>query len=110
MRRFCRDNGIVFQSFWTLTGNPRLLKSGVVTEVARALEGRVERGEEKSIALYGLVVGLGGVSVLNGTTNLGRMRGDLEGLEILEGLVQGEWKEKWEKWMNEFREAISDES
>ncbi|KAK0122148.1 hypothetical protein ONS95_010409 [Cadophora gregata] len=108
LRRFCQEQGIVFQSFWTLSGNPRLLKSGVVEEVAEALEGRVEKGEEKAVALYGLVVGLGGVSVLNGTTNMGRMVGDLKGLDVLRALVQGEWEEKWEGWMRDFKRIIGE--
>lgn len=108
LRRFCREQGIVFQSFWTLSGNPALLKSGVVEEVAAALEGRVERGEEKAVALYGLVVGLGGVSVLNGTTSMGRMVGDLKGLEILRGLVEGEWEDRWEGWMRDFKGIIGE--
>ncbi|PVH77794.1 Aldo/keto reductase [Cadophora sp. DSE1049] len=108
LRRFCREQGIVFQSFWTLSGNPGLLKSGVVEEVAGALEGRVERGEEKAVALYGLVVGLGGVSILNGTTNMGRMVGDLKGLEVLRVLVEGEWEERWERWMRDFKGVIGE--
>lgn len=109
LRKFCREEGIVFQSFWTLTGNPELLNSAVVEEVARALHGRVLRQNEKAIALYGLVSGLGGVAVLNGTTNLERMRGDLEGMEILAELVRGEWAEKWTGWMDRFKEMIGEE-
>ncbi|KAL5325926.1 hypothetical protein ACEPPN_007061 [Leptodophora sp. 'Broadleaf-Isolate-01'] len=108
LRRFCRERGIVFQSFWTLSGNPALLKSGVVEEVAAALEGWVERGEEKAVALYGLVVGLGGVSVLNGTTNMGRMVGDLKGLDVLRGLVEGEWEARWVRWMEVFKGVIGE--
>lgn len=98
----------MFQSFWTLSGNPALLKSGVVEEVAAALEGWVERGEEKAVALYGLVVGLGGVSVLNGTTNMGRMVGDLKGLDVLRGLVEGEWEARWVRWMEVFKGVIGE--
>ncbi|KAH7413171.1 NADP-dependent oxidoreductase domain-containing protein [Cadophora sp. MPI-SDFR-AT-0126] len=108
LRRFCREQGIVFQSFWTLSGNPSLLKTAVVEEVAGALEGRVERGEEKAVALYGLVVGLGGVSVLNGTTNMGRMIGDLKGLEVLRVLVESEWEERWQVWMRDFKGVIGE--
>lgn len=89
-----------------MSGNPPLLKSSVVEEVAQALEGRVERGEEKAVALYGLVVALGGVSVLNGTTNMGRMVDDLKGLEILRVLIEGEWEGRWGVWMDAFRGVI----
>lgn len=34
LRMFCLDNGIVYQSFWTLTGNPELLEHEYVREVA----------------------------------------------------------------------------
>ncbi|KAK2624357.1 hypothetical protein QTJ16_006307 [Diplocarpon rosae] len=108
LRQFCREEGIVFQSFWTLSGNPGLLKSAVVSEVASALEGKVEGGEEKALALYGLVVALEGVTVLNGTTNLARMRGDLKGLEVLRDLIEGEWRETWQKWLAEFKEMIGE--
>jgi len=34
IRGFCRDHGIVYQSFWTLTANPQLLSSAAVTALA----------------------------------------------------------------------------
>ena len=34
LRAFCRARGIVFQSFWTLTGNPRLVRHAVVARLA----------------------------------------------------------------------------
>ncbi|CAL3967093.1 unnamed protein product [Diplocarpon coronariae] len=64
LRQFCRGEGIVFRSFWTLSGNPALLQSAVVSQVASALEGKVESGEEEALGLYGLLVALGGVSVI----------------------------------------------
>ncbi|OWP00887.1 hypothetical protein B2J93_2580 [Marssonina coronariae] len=89
LRQFCRGEGIVFRSFWTLSGNPALLQSAVVSQVASALEGKVESGEEEALGLYGLLVALGGVSVLHRTTNLARLRGDPKGLEVLRDLVEG---------------------
>lgn len=109
LRKWCRGEGIVFQSFWTLTGNPRLNRSSVVKEMAALLE---EKGVEDAlvVAYYGLVLGLQGVSVLNGTKDEGRMRNDLEGLEVLGKLVEGEWKEKWEGWLLAFKKLIGEPS
>lgn len=109
MRKWCREEGIVFQSFWTLTGNPRLNSCSVVKEMGKMLE---EKGIEDAevVAYYALVLGLGGVSVLNGTKDRGRMRGDLEGLEVLGKLVEGEWKEKWKGWLGAFKKLIGEPS
>jgi diketogulonate reductase-like aldo/keto reductase len=74
IRVFCMEKGITYQSFWTLTANPRLLKSDPVGTVADAVD------VSRPIALYGLVLGLGNMSVLNGTTNSQRMREDLDGV------------------------------
>ncbi|KAH8656962.1 NADP-dependent oxidoreductase domain-containing protein [Tricladium varicosporioides] len=107
LRAFCRENGILFQSFWTLTGNPRLTRSDVVVDVGKRLEENgVAKGEGKMVALYGLVMGLEGVSVLDGTTNETRMKGDLECLKILSGLIDGEWCDEWKSWMDAFRVLV----
>lgn len=34
-RAFCRANGMVYQSFWTLSANPGLLASATITQLAR---------------------------------------------------------------------------
>jgi diketogulonate reductase-like aldo/keto reductase len=73
LRAFCRDHGVTYQSFWTLTGNPKLLKSKPVIELAQAAEVSVPT------ALYALVMDLG-VEVLNGTTAAEHMHEDLEGI------------------------------
>ena len=36
VRGFCRDHGIVYQSFWTLTANPQLLSNTAITALASA--------------------------------------------------------------------------
>jgi diketogulonate reductase-like aldo/keto reductase len=105
LRQYCREEGIIFQSFWTLTGNPQLMKSRVVKEVAGELQ-NLGMGDEKAVALYSLVMSLEGITVLNGTTNKERMESDLRSLGIVGGLVEGEWKEKWKGWTDEFRELI----
>lgn len=77
IRAFCTNRGIVYQSFWTLTANPRLLRSDPVGLIAK------EVGVSSAVALYGLVLGLGNVSILDGTTNAERMREDLDGVEAV---------------------------
>ena len=49
IRAFCSDNDIRYQSFWTLTANPKLLTSKPVTTVAEL--GKVNT----ATALYSLV-------------------------------------------------------
>jgi len=34
IRRFCRDNGVLYQSFWTLTANPKVLAAPNLVELA----------------------------------------------------------------------------
>lgn len=77
-RVFCSENGIKYQSFWTLTANPHLLRSEPVNTIAK------ETGVTKPVALYALVIGLGDVSVLNGTTNEQRMAEDVAGMQSVE--------------------------
>jgi diketogulonate reductase-like aldo/keto reductase len=109
LRGFCREKGIVFQSFWTLTGNPQLLKCKPVTEMAGKLKGKRELGgDDRNLALYCLVLGLEGITVLNGTTNEERMVRDLLTLEVVGELSQGEWKEEWEGWLSDFKRVIGE--
>lgn len=103
VRRFCEANGIVFQSFWTLTGNPALAGWRVVTGVVNALGGRVEA----EVVVYALVLALGRVCVLDGTTREEGMRGDLEGLEVLAAWVEGEGKEGWDEAVKAFKELVN---
>jgi diketogulonate reductase-like aldo/keto reductase len=81
LRAFCREQGIIFQSFWTLTGNIHLLKSDVVAELAQAAK------VGRPVALYALVIDQG-VMVLNGTTSSDNMHADLEGIRKMR-----EWAE-----------------
>ena len=74
IRIFCESKNITYQSFWTLTANPHLLKSRPVTDIGH------DAVVSKEVALYSLVLGLGQVQVLCGTTNVDRMREDLIGI------------------------------
>jgi diketogulonate reductase-like aldo/keto reductase len=73
LRAFCKEHGITYQSFWTLTGNPKLLKSQPVVELAQAAQVSLPT------ALYALIMDLG-VEVLNGTTSLEHMQESLLGI------------------------------
>lgn len=77
IRSFCKEKGVVYQSFWTLTANPRLLRSNPVELVAEGAK------VSHAAALYGLVLGLGNTSVLNGTTNEKRMQDDIADVEAV---------------------------
>ncbi|KAH7366872.1 aldo/keto reductase [Plectosphaerella cucumerina] len=103
VRKFCEENGIVFQSFWTLTGNPALAGWRVVGDVVDALGGRVE----KEVAVYALVMALGRVCVLDGTTREEGMKGDLEGLEVLAAWAEGEGKHQWEEAVEAFKRLVN---
>lgn len=89
LREFCTDNGIEYQSFWTLTGNPELLDGQLVKIVAEKVGVSVE------VVLYSLVQGLG-ISPINGTTS--HIESDVAELSKLE-----RWKAEsrnsatWEK-------------
>ncbi|KAH0610389.1 uncharacterized protein H6S33_011916 [Morchella sextelata] len=87
---FCKEHGLVYQSFWTLTANPGLLRSKLVNGFAEV------RGWTKEQALYALVLSLGrewenggGVSIMNGTTNEETMKSDLKVLEGMGGVPDG---------------------
>jgi diketogulonate reductase-like aldo/keto reductase len=109
LRKFCREKGVVFQSFWTFTGNPGLMESEVVGGLAREIEKVGIRVEEADVvALYSLVVGLDGVTVLDGTTNSGRMKADLEGLEVVGRWAEGDGREGWDDYSERFRKLIGE--
>jgi len=100
IRRLCREKGIVFQAFWTLSGNPGLIKNKAVGELAQ------QTGVEREVAVYALVLGLKGLTILNGTTSEERMTGDLEGIEIV-----GKWAEgmgEWGRILRQFKGLIGE--
>lgn len=96
IRAFCVEKGMTYQSFWTLTANPKLLVSKPVTTAAEL--GKVST----AVALYSLVLGLGNTSVLNGTTNEKRMQDDLVGVEKMQ-----RWRESGEKDWRDIQSAFN---
>lgn len=95
LREYCRLSGIMYQSFWTLTGNPVLLKSKPVAALAEATNVGLP------IALYALVMDQG-IVVLNGSTSTEHMRADLEGIRKVR-----EWAESNQKKFEYIRDDFS---
>jgi diketogulonate reductase-like aldo/keto reductase len=109
VRAWCRREGVVFQSFWTLTANPEILGGEVVGELAAVAE------VDREVAMYALVMGLGEggdeahgkIVVLDGTTNEGRMKNDIHGVDKV-----GRWRESngevWEQCISAFRRIVDE--
>jgi diketogulonate reductase-like aldo/keto reductase len=104
VRKFCRENDIVYQSFWTLTANPKLLASEPVSSLA------ADAAVDTMVALYCLVLGLGNTVVLDGTTNGGRMKGDLQGLDNVRRWIDADTsRKKWDSILLRFKALIREQ-
>ena len=99
IRKFCEEKGIIYQSFWTLTGNPHLLRSSEVTSLAGQLN------ISPQSALYCLVLGLGNTTILNGTTNQSRMKEDWHAIKQTQDFARVDPAE-WENCLQRFKRAI----
>ncbi|KAL3418665.1 aldo/keto reductase [Phlyctema vagabunda] len=102
LRQFCEQEDIIYQSFWTLSGNPALLKSAVIASLAELV------GVDKEVALYAMVLGLGKICILDGTTNPDHMEHDLKGVKLVESWAQGEGRSGYEETLKEFKALISE--
>lgn len=96
----------VYQSFWTLTGN-RSLATRSFPPVARLADAA---GVDPEVAWYSLVLGLGNVSVLDGTTSEAHMHADLEGVAAVEAFAASseEGRGIWYECLGAFRRAIGE--
>ncbi|KAL5049429.1 hypothetical protein BDW71DRAFT_204690 [Aspergillus fruticulosus] len=101
LRAYCREHEIVYQSFWTLTANPELVRSRPVIALAR------DAAVSTSAALYGLVLGLGQTTILNGTTKKEHMEADVNALKSLQ-LFSSENQEEWQGILEDFEQLIGD--
>ncbi|KAJ5146552.1 uncharacterized protein N7515_001116 [Penicillium bovifimosum] len=101
LRAFCRHNQVIYQSFWTLTANPDLVRSEPVLQLARHVE------ITPAAAFYTLVMGLENVTVLNGTKNESRMREDLAAPKQVEEFTVRQ-PELWQQILTEFRGLIGE--
>jgi diketogulonate reductase-like aldo/keto reductase len=70
LRAFCRQQGIVYQSFWTLSANPHLLSHGTIVKLAE------EYGRTPAGILFRYLT-QEDVVPLTGTTSAAHMREDL---------------------------------
>jgi diketogulonate reductase-like aldo/keto reductase len=100
IRNFCREHQIIYQSFWTLTGNPALLKSEPIAQLAQAV------GVGLPVALYALVMS-SGIEVLNGTTSQEHMREDLEGVVKVQDWAARNSRD-WTSTTNMFQDLTGD--
>ncbi|KAJ5641903.1 hypothetical protein N7490_005903 [Penicillium lividum] len=103
LRAFCREKDIIYQSFWTLTANPELVRSEPVQKLAAHI------GISPAAALYTLVMGLGNITVLNGTTNESRMAEDLASPKKVEEFTKTQPAE-WQALMKGFQELVGDDT
>lgn len=101
LRKFCAEKGIVYQSFWTLTANPRLMKSHAVQQTAQTV------GVGPANALYVLVMGLDNTVVLNGTTNQKHMKGDWDAVRKVRQFAKDNGRD-WENMVNAFKRTIGE--
>ncbi|KAG8674365.1 hypothetical protein FPOAC2_00380 [Fusarium poae] len=100
LRAYCRRQNIAFQSFWTLTGNPELAVSNPVRVIAQ------NAGVAPVAAYYALVLGLEGISILDGTSTESHMRDDLEGIEKVASWAEGSGADEWTSALTEFKQSI----
>ncbi len=70
IRAFCRENGVIYQSFWTLTANPHILSHRTVMALAE----KYQRTTAQILFRYLTQVG---VAPLTGTRSEAHMREDL---------------------------------
>jgi diketogulonate reductase-like aldo/keto reductase len=71
LRQYCKQSGITYQSFWTLTANPHVLQSRFVKEIAS------KRGMTVENVFYRFCT-QEGITVLDGTRSEQHMLEDLE--------------------------------
>lgn len=75
IRRFCKEKGIIYQSFWTLSANPHILENPNVRKAA-------ERRGVPTTSLFFAYLRQTGIVVLTGTKNVQHMKDDLASLEL----------------------------
>lgn len=71
IREYCKEKGMMYQSFWTLSANPHILRSRVVRQAAERIGASVEG------TFYRFCI-QEGITVLDGTTSEKHMKEDLE--------------------------------
>jgi diketogulonate reductase-like aldo/keto reductase len=103
LRAYCRNQGIAFQTFWTLSGNPQLLRSAPVLNLAESAT------ITAPVALYALVLGLEGTTILDGTKSEAHMAEDLKVTEIVNVFAQSEnGRATWAQCLGDFKALIGE--
>ncbi|PHH66704.1 hypothetical protein CDD81_6541 [Ophiocordyceps australis] len=102
VRSFCAQRGIIFQAFWTISANAPLVQSEPVEQIARSANVQLPE------AYYSLILGLGDISVLDGTTDEEHMKQDLEGIEKVGLWAEGEGGAEWATALKAFKAIIKD--
>lgn len=102
LRAFCRDNDVVFQTYWTITANKHLVRGAPVARLARLA------GVDLVPAFYSLVLGLGSTTILDGTSSEAHMKDDLEGIEKVGLWAEGEGAAHWEPLLDGFKYNVGD--
>ncbi len=75
IRQWCSTQGIIYQSFWTLTANPHLLKHAVIQELSEKYRATPAQVFFRFLSHIGIIP-------LSGTTSLQHMKEDLDVLAI----------------------------
>ena len=70
IRNFCNENNIIYQSFWTLTANPHIISSHLVTSLS------TKYNQSREQIFFRFVLQLG-ILPLTGTTSVNHMKEDL---------------------------------
>ena len=101
VRSFCAEKSIIYQSFWTLSANPRIVNGPEILQVANRI------GFTRHEAMYSLVLGLDNVVILNGTTNARHMVDDLSCVQRAREWAL-EHPEGWAKCLDSFKMLLGE--
>ena len=101
LRKFCSEKSIIFQSFWTLSANPKILLSEVVKSAAEDI------GLTEHAAMYCLVSSLGNITILNGTKDENHMIEDLKSVERTR-LWASSNPDRWRQFVQGFKSLIGE--
>ena len=101
LRRFCFEKGIIYQSFWSLTANPKLLSSKPVKELAKTAQ------TSSAGALYCLILGLSNTTVLNGTTKVENMKTDWDAVRHVASFAKKD-PAAWDQILSGFKKVIGE--
>ena len=103
IRTFCAERSIIYQSFWTLSANPKVIQGPEVGHVADIV------GLTPYEAMYCLVLGLENVVVLNGTTNAKHMVDDLSCIQRTRQWASENPKD-WANFLDTFKLLLNETS